>query len=413
MYSPGAATQNAPGRRDMFTSFFYLLRARGLNVSLQEWFTLLEGLRLGLHDTSLTGFYHLARAALVKTEADFDKFDLAFVEFFKGIKAFDTLPEELLKWLSAPIEGNDFDEDAFAGISKLDMDELRRKFEERLKEQNERHDGGSHWVGTGGTSPFGNSGYHPSGIRVGGTGKRRSALQIAGDRTYRDFREDNVLEDRQFQMAFRSLRQFSSSDGPKDELKLEETIDKTSENAGRLELVFGRPRRNAVKLVVLFDSGGSMWSYARLCSSLFQAASKSNHFKDLKIYYFHNCFYDRLYTTPACAAAASVETEWVLQNLKSDYRVIVVGDASMAPSELLRPGGSIDYYHHNSEPGIEWIRRFHKKYEKMIWLNPVDPSEWDFGYGSTTIKLVKAEVPMYHLSVDGLQAGLKSLIAAR
>ena len=397
----------------MFTAFFYLLRAKGLKVSLQEWFTLLEGLQLELHESSLTGFYHLARAALVKTEADFDKFDLAFVEFFKGIKSYEQLPEELMDWLSKPIDGKEFDPAAFDNMDKLDMDEMRRRFEERLKEQNERHDGGSHWVGTGGTSPFGNSGYHPGGIRVGGEGKRRSAVQIAGERSFRDFREDKVLEDRQFQMAFRSLRQFSSNDGPKDELMLDETIDKTSDNAGRLELVFGRPRRNAVKLVVLFDSGGSMWSYTRLCSALFQAANKSNHFKDLKIYYFHNCFYDRLYTTPSCSDMYSVETEWVLQNLKSDYRVIVVGDASMAPYELLQPGGNINYYQYNKEPGIEWIRRFRKKYEKMIWLNPVNPSDWDWGYGSTTIKLVKAEVPMYQLTVDGLQAGLKSLIAAR
>jgi uncharacterized protein with von Willebrand factor type A (vWA) domain len=398
----------------MFTAFYYLLRARGLHVSLQEWFTLLKGLQLGLHDSGLTGFYHLARAVLVKTEADFDKFDLAFAEFFKGIKSYDELPAELLNWLSAPIDGVDFDEEMLAGLSKLDMDELRRKFEERLEEQHERHDGGSYWIGTGGTSPFGNSGYNPAGIRIGGTGRRQSALQVAGARRYRDFRDDSVLEDRQFQMAFRSLRQFSSNeDGPKDELKLEETIDETSENAGRLKLVFGRPRRNSVKLLVLFDSGGSMLVYARLCASLFQAASKSNHFSDLKTFYFHNCFYERLYTTPACADIASVETEWVLQNLKSDYRVIVVGDASMAPAELLRPGGAIDYYHHNEEPGIEWIRRFKKKYEKMIWLNPVDPSEWEQGYGSMTMKLIKAEVPMYHLSVGGLQAGLKSLIKAR
>ncbi len=398
----------------MFTAFFYLLRAKGLNVSLQEWFTLLKGLQLKLHESSLTGFYHLARAALVKTEADFDKFDLAFTQFFKGIKAYDALPEELLNWLSEPIDSGDFDEKAFAALSKLDMDELRRKLEERLEEQHERHDGGSYWIGTGGTSPFGNSGYNPAGIRIGGSGRNRSALQIAGARSYLDFREDSVLEDRQFQVAFRSLRQFSSNeDGPKDELKLDETIDETSENAGRLKLVFGRPRRNSVKLVVLFDSGGSMINYARLCGALFQAASKSNHFRDLKTFYFHNCFYDRLYTTPACADASSVETEWVLQNLKSDYRVIVVGDASMAPSELLRPGGCIDYHRYNQEPGIEWIRRFRKRYEKMIWLNPVDLSEWEHGYGSMTMNIVKQEVPMYHLSVDGLHAGLKSLIAAR
>jgi uncharacterized protein with von Willebrand factor type A (vWA) domain len=402
----------------MFTSFFYLLKAKGFNVSLQEWFTLLDGLQLELHESSLTGFYHLARATLVKTEADFDKFDLAFVEFFKGIKAYDELPAELLEWLSTPDDG--FDQEVFEGDSKLDMEELLRKFKERLNEQNERHDGGNYWVGTGGTSPFGNSGYHPGGIRVGGVGVSQSALKVAGERNYRDFREDNVLDDRQYQMAFRSLRQFSTNEeGPKDELKLDETIDKTCENAGNLKLVFGRPRRNAVKLVVLFDSGGSMLRYARLCSSLFQAASKSNHFKDLKTYYFHNCFYHRLYTTPYCADVESVETEWVLQNLKSDYRVIVVGDASMDPYELLKPGGCLYYYHYNDynryneEPGIEWIRRFRKKYKKMIWLNPADPSKWEMGHGSTTIMKIKEEVPMYHLSIKGLQAGLKSLIAAR
>ena len=367
-------------------------------MSLQEWFALLEGLQLGLHGSGLTGFYHLARATLVKTESDFDKFDIAFLEFFKGIKTYEEIPQEIMDWLSTPIAPLEIDEETMARLSKLDLDELRRQFEERMKEQDEKHDGGGYWIGTGGTSPFGHSGYHPGGIRIGGPGRNRSAMQVAGARNYADFREDKVLEERQFQMAFRSLRQFSSNElGPKDELKL----------------VFGRPRRNNVKVVVLFDSGGSMTEYARLCSSLFQAASKSNHFGDLKTYFFHNCFYERLYTTPQCMAMDSVETDWVLQNLKSDYRVIVVGDASMAPSELLRVGGSLDYYHYNQETGIDWIRRFRKKYEKMIWLNPIEPEYWDWGYGSATIRILKEEVPMYHLSVGGLQAGLKSLVAAR
>jgi Uncharacterized protein conserved in bacteria len=398
----------------MFTAFFYLLRARGLRVSLQEWFALLEGLKLGLHGSGLTGFYHLARATLVKTESDFDKFDIAFLEFFKGIKTYEEIPQEIMDWLSTPITPLEIDEETMARLSKLDLDELRRQFEERMKEQDEKHDGGGYWIGTGGTSPFGHSGYHPGGIRIGGPGRNRSAMQVAGARNYADFREDKVLEERQFQMAFRSLRQFSSNElGPKDELKLDETIDETSENAGLLKLVFGRPRRNNVKVLVLFDSGGSMTEYARLCSSLFQAASKSNHFGDLKTYFFHNCFYERLYTTPQCMEIDSVETDWVLQNLKSDYRVIVVGDASMSPTELLRVGGSLDYYHYNHETGIDWIRRFRKKYEKMIWLNPIEPDYWEYGFGSTTIRILKEEVPMYHLSVGGLQAGLKSLVAAR
>lgn len=381
---------------------------------MQEWFTLLEGLKLGLHESSLTGFYYLARSVLVKTEADFDQFDLSFLQYFEGVETFDQLPRELLEWLSHPKDGSGIDKSQFDGVPLPDLDELRRRFEERLKEQTERHDGGSRWVGTGGTSLFGHSGYHPGGILVGGEGRSRSALQVAGDRDYRDFREDGVLEQRQFQMAFRRLRQFSSlEDGPKNELKLEETIDKTCENAGNLELVFGRPRRNSVKLMLLFDSGGSMWQYANLCSTLFTAVSKSNHFKDLRIFYFHNCFYNRLYTSPYCMESESVETEWALQNLKSMYKVIVVGDASMSPYELTRPGGNINYYQFNEEPGIEWVSRFMQRYEKMIWLNPVEPEYWERGYGSATIKLIKSVVPMYHLSVEGLKSGLKYLVKAR
>jgi len=398
----------------MLTEFFYLLRAKGLKISTPEWFSLLEGLRLGLHESSLTGFYHLARSVLVHSEADFDQFDLAFLEYFKDVQAFDALPKELMEWLSTPIETGLTGAPSPGAFPPEELEALRRRFEQRLREQTERHDGGSHWVGTGGASPFGNSGNHPGGIRVGGEGRARSAIQIAGERCYRDFREDDCLESRQFQMAFRSLRRFSSlEDGPKSELKLAETIDATCENAGTLRLVFGRPRRNAVKLMVLFDSGGSMWSYARLCASLFQAASRSNHFKDLKTFYFHNCFYDRLYHTPSCLEFDSVKTEWVLQNLKSGYKVIVVGDASMAPYELLNPGGCIDYYRYNEVPGIDWIRRFTAQYEKMIWLNPLEPPRWEQGYGSATIRRVKEAVPMFHLSVSGLQAGLKYLVSAR
>lgn len=287
-------------------------------------------------------------------------------------------------------------------------------FEQRLKQQKERHDGGSHWVGTGGTSPFGNSGFHPGGIRVGGEGRHRTALQVAGERNFRDFRDDQVLHTRQFQMAFRRLRQFSAlEDGPKDELQLDETIKKTGDNAGRLKLVFDRPRRNTVKLLLLFDSGGSMWSHTKLCSALFQAVSKESKFKDLRIYYFHNCFYDNLYTAPSCSHATAVDSEWVLNNLKQDYKVIVVGDAAMAPYELMSPGGCSDYYTYNKEPGIVWIDRFRARYDRMIWLNPTSEQYWEQGYGSETVKIIKKHVPMYHLSVKGLEQGLRELIKAK
>ena len=397
----------------MFTDFFYLLRLRGLKVTMQEWQTLLRGLELGLHRSSLSGFYQLARAVLVHTESDFDRFDQVFLEYFKDVQPFEELPKELEDWLNTPIDPVHYDPAKLNNLG-LDIDTIRKMFEERMQEQHERHDGGTHWVGTGGASPFGNSGYYPGGIRVGGTGHSRSALQVAGERKFRDFRDDTVLNTRQFQMAFRRLRQFSAQeDGPKDELQLDETIQETGDNAGRLRLVFGRPRRNTVKLLMLFDSGGSMWSYTQLCASLFQAVSRESKFKDLKTYYFHNCFYDDLYTSPGCSHATAVSTEWVMSQLGQDYKVIVVGDASMAPYELMEPGGCSDYYKFNAEPGIKWIDRFTARYDRMIWLNPLPKESWERGYGSDTIRIVKAHVPMYRLTLEGLQEGLKALIAAR
>ena len=373
----------------------------------------MHGLELGLHGSSLTGFYHLARSVLVHTEADFDRFDQVFLEYFKNVQTFEELPKEFEDWLNTPIDPVEYDP-AMLTNQGLDIETIRKMLEERMREQHERHDGGTHWVGTGGASPFGNSGYYPGGIRVGGQGRNRSALQVAGQRNFRDFRTDEVLGTRQFQMAFRRLRQFSAlEDGPKTELQLDETIKETGDNAGQLRLVFGRPRRNTVKLLMLFDSGGSMWSYTKLCASLFQAVSKESKFKDLRTYYFHNCFYDDLYTTPSCHHAHSVETEWVLSQLGQDYKVIVVGDASMAPYELLSPGGCNDYYTYNQEPGIDWIGKFTARYDKMIWLNPLPEESWDWGYGSETIRIIKDRVPMYRLTVEGLQQGLKYLTAAR
>ena len=400
----------------MFTAFFYLLKDKGLPVSLNEWMTLMEGLDKGLEHASLTGFYYLTRAVLVKTEADYDRFDQAFLQYFKGVEHIEELPKELLEWLSKPMPQAGYDKDEVdRRAAELELEDLRRMLEERLAEQHERHDGGNRWIGTGGTSPFGHSGYNPKGIRIGGPAKNRSAIQIAGERKFQDFREDHTLDLRQFQVALRRLRQFSAlDDGPKDVLDVDETIRETSDNAGQLSLVFTRERKNMVKLLLLFDSGGSMWPYSTLCTTLFQAVSKANHFKDLKVYYFHNCFYDKLYTTPACWEPNSIETEWVLKNLSSDYKVIIVGDASMAPSELLSRGGNIYYwYGSDNEPGITWIRRFTARFKKIAWLNPLSPWSWEHGYGSETIDYIRREVPMYQLTVEGLEQATKALVKAR
>jgi uncharacterized protein with von Willebrand factor type A (vWA) domain len=398
----------------MFISFFYLLRARGLKVSLNEWLSLTEALDKGLCRASLLDFYHLCRSILVKSEGDYDKFDMAFAEYFKGIKTPEDIPEEIWKWLNEDVRTRDINDKNMLDDYVLELEELQKRLQERIAEQKEKHDGGNYWIGTGGTSTMGYNGYHERGIRVGGEGRHKNAVQVAGERHFKDFRQDNILDTRQFQMAFRKLRQFSSRlDGAKTELDIDGTIDETCENAGNLKLVWAPPRKNTVKLLLLFDSDGSMMPYSRLCSQLFQAVSKSNHFKDLKVYYFHNCIYEHLYTDPHCRRGEWVNTEYVLSNLSSEYKVIFVGDGTMAPSELMSKGGNCYVGLYNEIPGIDWLRRFKNKYPKHIWLNPIPESEWEYTYGSRTILKIKELFPMFELTLDGLEAGIKKLLVSK
>ena len=258
---------------------------------------------------------------------------------------------------------------------------------------------------------MGRGGYHTTGIRTGGESRHKSALQIAGERNFKDFRDDKVLDIRQFQVAFRKLRQYSSRiDAAKTELDIDATIDETCENAGMLHIVYDKPRKNTVKLLLLIDSDGSMLPYSRLCNRLFQAVSKANHFKDLKVYYFHNCIYDNLYTTPYCKRGDWVETNWVLNNLDSEYKVIFLGDAAMAPSELFRKGGNAIIGLGNDELGIDWLKKFRRRYKRCVWLNPIDKDSWEYTYGYRTIQAIKEVFPMFELTLDGLEAAIKKLL---
>ena len=395
----------------MFLDFFYLLRARGLDISLNEWLSLVEALNKGLCGASLMNFYYLCRSILIKSESEYDKFDSVFAEYFGGIESEDDLPEEFWKWLDEDARVRDINDKTMLDDFLLELEELLQRFKERVEEQKERHDGGNYWIGTGGTSTMGHGGYHQRGIRTGGEGRHKSAVQVAGERNFRDFRQDNVLDIRNFQMAFRRLRQFSSRvEGEKTELDIDETIDETCDNAGNLKLVFKRPRKNTVRLLMLFDSDGSMLPHAEMCNRLFQAVSKSNHFKDIKVYYFHNCVYDHLYTSPRCRRGEWVETRWALGTLNSEYKVIFVGDGSMAPSELTKKGGNAVIGLYNEEPGIEWLTRFKKKYKKAIWLNPIRERDWEFMYGSHTVRQIKEIFPMFELTIDGLEKGIKKLL---
>lgn len=395
----------------MFLEFFYLLRARGLDVSINEWMTLVEALDKGLAKASLTGFYHLCRSILIKTESDYDKFDQVFAEYFKGVETPEDLPEEFWKWLEEGDIERALDDLGDKELFAKELDELLRMFEERIREQKERHDGGNYWIGTGGTSTMGRGGYNPAGIRVGGRSRHKTALQVAGERNFKDFREDTILDIRSFQMAFRKLRQYSSRvDGQERVLDVDKTVDETCDNGGLLSLAYEKPRKNTVKVLLLIDSEGSMLPYSRLCNRLFQAVSRSNHFKDLKIYYFHNAIYDQLYTTPHCKMRDSVETTWVFNRLDSDYKVIFVGDAAMAPSELYRPGGNAIIGLFNRETGMEWFQKFKKRFKKQIWLNPIEKSSWEYTYGSRTIHDIGEVFPMFELTLDGLEKGIKKLL---
>lgn len=394
----------------MFIKFFYLLRDKGLNISLDEWLCLIDALDKGLAMNSLVEFYYLCRNVLIKTEADYDKFDMAFAEYFEGVESVEDIPEELWQWLNTGELERAMD-DMPDWAKEHDFQELMEMFRERLAEQTEKHDGGNYWIGTGGTSPMGHGGYNPAGIRVGGYSRHKSAVKVAGERNFRDFRQDESLDTRQFQMAFRKLRQFSTRvDTAKTELDIDGTIDATCNNAGLLKLVYEKPRKNTVKLLLLIDSDGSMSAYSKLVNQLFQAVHQSTHLKDLKVYYFHNCVYDHLYTTPRCRWREWIDTEWVFHNLDSDYKVIFVGDAAMSPYELIAVGGNADWNSYNEEPGIVWLRKFTQKYKKCIWLNPIKEHWWERTYGRQTIKMVRDVFPMFELTLDGLDQGIQRLL---
>lgn len=397
----------------MFTGFFYLLRAHGFRVSLNEWMTLIEGLMLDLQHDSLTGFYELCRAVLVKSEADYDKFDQIFLEYFDGVPYQDELPKELMDWLNNPAAAMEEFRKFLRtqGYEEKSIEEILKMFEERLKEQTEEHNGGNYWVGTQGRTPWGNSGWHPGGIRIGGQGRHRTAMTVAGERKYRDFRKDNTLDTRQFQVALRHLRQFSGLvDLPATEFDVDNTIKDTANNAGSLKVRYKKPRQNTVKVLLLMDSGGSMEYYSRLCSALFQAVSKSGHFKDLKVYYFHNCVYSRLYTEPTLRPSNTVPTDWVLSNLSSEYKVILVGDAQMAPHELVTqfryrtPDGE-----EHKRCGLEWLQMLKGKYPHIVWLNPGDRPTWG-EYWTRTYDTIGREFPMFPLTVEGLEEAMKKLL---
>jgi uncharacterized protein with von Willebrand factor type A (vWA) domain len=291
-------------------------------------------------------------------------------------------------------------------MREFDLDELASRFRELLEQQKERHDGGNRWIGTGGTSPFGHGGEHPTGVRVGGGGGGRSAVQVAGSRRYRNLRSDQILDTRQISVALRRLKRLDKDQGP-EELKLDDTIDHSARNGGEIELVFGPPRRNRIKLLLLMDVGGSMDPYTHLCERLFSAAHAANHFKKFEYRFFHNCVYKRLYTDMHTMKGDL--TNELLKKLDHTWSAIFVGDAWMAPTELTHDGGAIDFGHHNAVAGLEWLRRIRRRVANSIWLNPEPRRLWN----EPSIRLVRQVYPMYELTIDGLTEAVDVLRGTR
>jgi uncharacterized protein with von Willebrand factor type A (vWA) domain len=387
----------------VFTGFLLHLRARGLKVTITEWLALVQSLADGRSRASLSVFYHLARALCVKREAQYDLYDRAFAEYFAGVEqlALD-ITDELLEWLKDPKALPELSEEDLAAIDAMDLDTLREQFEERLAEQEERHDGGNRWVGTGGTSPFGHGGRNPQGIRIGGPGGGRSAVQVAEERRFQNLRSDRVLDTRQIGVALRRLRKLARDTGPL-ELDIEETIDKSARDGGEIDLVFNPSRHNRVKLLLLMDVGGSMDPHTQLCERLFSAAHRASHFHAFEHYFFHNCPYGRLYSDMLNYEALG--TDEVLKQIDRTWTVLFVGDAWMSPFELTHENGAISYYERNKRTGLEWLKLFRDKTEKIAWLNPEPKRIWQ----APSVRLVRHLFPMFELTVDGLTEAVDHL----
>ena len=393
----------------MFINLFYTLRTYGVPVSTRELLDLYALLETGIVFADREQFYELIRLCMVKDEKYFDKFDRAMADYFEGIDTLDidelmaklgNIPKE---WLELKLDPNNLTEAQRRLLKKYgSLEALMQALEERLKDQKERHQGGNKWVGTGGTSPFGAYGDHPEGVRVGGESRKRSAVKVWEQRKYRDLDTDNQLETRSMQMALRKLRKFAR-DGAADELDIGSTIKKTAQK-GMLDVQLRPERRNRVKVLMLFDIGGSMDSYIEACERLFAAAK--NEFKTLEFFYFHNCVYEYVWTENARRNASAVPTLDVLHKYGSDYRVIFVGDAAMSPYELLSVGGSVEYM--SQDTGQAWLKRITNHFDKVAWLNPETQSYWQY---TQTIGLIKdiMQGHMYPMTLHGIEDMTKYL----
>jgi uncharacterized protein with von Willebrand factor type A (vWA) domain len=387
----------------MLIGFFFTLRDAKVPVTIKEFLTLLEALEKNVIAPSLDAFYYLARLTLVKDEAHFDKFDKAFGLYFKGIETvFDARADIPLDWLIKRLE-RELTPEQKAELQKLGYDKLMSRLAELLKEQKERHEGGSKWIGTGGTSPFGNGGTNPEGIRIGGKGGNRTAVKVWEQRTYRDYDGERELGVRNIKVALRRLRRFART-GAAEELALDDTIRSTANNAGWLDIKMQPERKNRIKVLMLLDVGGTMDDHIERTEELFSAAK--TEFKNMEFFYFHNCVYDYLWKNNRRRHSERFPTWDVLRKYPPDTRVIFVGDATMSPYEVLAPGGSVEY--NNEEAGAEWLARFCHAFPKFAWLNPEPESLWQYRQSIAVIRQIMNN-RMFPVTIDGLERAMRLL----
>jgi uncharacterized protein with von Willebrand factor type A (vWA) domain len=390
----------------MLAHFIFALRSAGIPASITEYLTLLRGMKEGVADYNVDDFYHLSRATLVKDERHLDRFDRVFGEVFKGLEPpegnpVQTLPEEWLRKLAEKL----LTEEEKAAIEAAGgFDALMEMLKQRLAEQKGRHQGGSKWIGTAGTSPFGAHGYNPEGVRIGQEESRnRRAVKVWDKREFRDLDDDIEIGTRNMKLALRRLRRFARQ-GAATELDLPDTIRSTANNAGSLDLKLVPERHNTVKVLLFLDIGGSMDDHIRVCAELFSACRAE--FKHLEHYYFHNCPYERLWKDNRRRKESEVSTFEVLRKYGPDYKAIFVGDATMSPYEVVQSGGSVEHW--NEEAGNVWIDRLTRHFRRSAWLNPLPEATWDRNH-STVLLQQLMERRMFPLTLGGIDAMTREL----
>jgi len=403
----------------MLINFFYTLRAAKLPVSVKEFLTLLEALKEGVvgpnaaqaiddaaADPSgykIDDFYYLSRATLVKDEKHYDKFDRAFAAYFKGVELVTDFTKEVpLEWLRQTLELN-LSPEQKAAIEKMGWDELMETLKKRMEEQKERHAGGSKWIGTGGTSPFGHSGYNPQGIRIGGASQNKSAVKVWEQRAYKDYDDTQELGTRNIKVALRRLRKFAR-EGHIEELDLPETIHSTAANAGYLDIKMVPERHNNVKVLLLMDVGGTMDEHITRVEELFSATK--TELKHLEFYYFHNCVYDFMWKNNRRRFAEKFPTWDIIRKYNKDYKLIFIGDATMSPYEILQPGGSVEY--NNEEAGVEWLGRLTSAFPKFAWINPEPQGVWQYRQSISVVQQLMSG-RMFPLTLKGLEDTMRLL----